>query len=98
MLWCALVLPDLALQIFTRGRSEAAPLAILGPRPQLRVVAANPAAMACGVEPGISRASALALVPQLHLQERAPALESAALAEIANWAGRFTSSISLDPP
>ncbi len=54
--------------------------------------------MACGVEPGISRASALALVPQLHLQERAPALESAALAEIANWAGRFTSSISLDPP
>ncbi|WP_398314042.1 Y-family DNA polymerase [Zoogloea sp.] len=98
MLWCALVLPDLALQIFTRGRSEAAPLAILGPRPQLRVVAADPAAMACGVEPGISRASALALVPQLHLQEQAPALESAALAEIATWAGRFTSSISLDPP
>lgn len=98
MLWCALVLPDLALQVFTRGRSDAGPLAILGPRPQLRVVAADPAAVACGVEPGISRASALALAPQLHLRERAPALESAALAEIATWAGRFTSSISLDPP
>ncbi|MBL8451933.1 MAG: DNA polymerase Y family protein [Zoogloea sp.] len=98
MLWCALVLPDLALQIFTRGRSEAAPLAILGPRPQLRVVAADPAAMACGVAPGINRASALALAPGLHLRERAPALESAALIDIATWAGRFTSSISLDPP
>ncbi|MDD2989763.1 MAG: DNA polymerase Y family protein [Zoogloea sp.] len=98
MLWCALVLPDLALQVFTRGRSEAAPLAILGPRPQLRVVAADSTAMACGVEPGMGRASALALAPGLHLRERAPALERAALIDIATWAGRFTSSISLDPP
>lgn len=54
--------------------------------------------MACGVAPGISRASALALAPGLHLQERTPALEDAALIDIATWAGRFTSSISLDPP
>ncbi len=98
MLWCALVLPDLALQVFTRGRSDTGPLAILGPRPQLRVLAANPAAMACGVAAGISRASALALAPQLNLRERAPALEDAALTEIATWAGRFTSTVSIDPP
>jgi protein ImuB len=98
MLWCALYLPDLALQVFTRGRSEAAPLAILSPRPQLRVVAADPAAMARGVEPGLRRASALALTPDLCLRERDPRLERAALTDIACWAGRFTPSISLDAP
>ena len=41
---------------------------------------------------------ALALLPELRLQPREPAREAEALAEIATWAGRFTSSISLDPP
>lgn len=98
MLWCALVLPDLALQVFTRGRDEGPPLAILGPLPQRRVVVADPAAMARGVAPGIRRASALALAPDLCLREREPALEGAALAEIADWAGAFTSTLSIDPP
>jgi protein ImuB len=98
MLWCALYLPDLALQVFTRGRSDATPLAILSTRPQLRVVAADPAAVARGVEPGLRRASALALVPDLCLRERDPRLEFAALTDIACWAGRFTPSISLDAP
>lgn len=98
MLWCALLLPDLALQVFTRGQHEPAPLAVLSPPPRIRVVAANPEAVACGVEPGLKRASALALIPELHLVERDPALESAALSSLAAWAGRFTPSISLDPP
>lgn len=98
MLWCALVLPDLALQVFTRGRDEGPPLAILGPLPQRRVVAADPAAMARGVAPGIRRASALALAPELCLRDREPELERTALAEIADWAGTFTSTLSIDPP
>ena len=59
MLWCALYLPDLALQVFTRGRSDSAPLAVLGPRPRQRVVGACPAAVACGVEPGLGRDEAM---------------------------------------
>lgn len=54
--------------------------------------------MARGVEPGLGRASALALVPELCLVDRDPQLEYAALVDIATWAGRFTPSISLAPP
>ena len=96
MLWCALYLPDLALQVFTRGRSDSTPLAVLGPRPRQRVVAACPAAVACGVEPGLGRAGALALAPGLLLVDRDLRLEHTALVEIASWAARFTPSISLD--
>ncbi len=54
--------------------------------------------MACGVEPGLGRASALAIAPELCLVDRAPSLEHAALIDIASWAGRFTPAVSLDPP
>lgn len=54
--------------------------------------------MARGVEPGLGRASALAIAPELRLVDRQPALEQAALVDIAIWAGRFTPTISLDPP
>ncbi|GLT21164.1 hypothetical protein GCM10007933_06160 [Zoogloea oryzae] len=98
MLWCALYLPDLPLQVFARGQAETGPLAVLSPRPRQRVLAATPAAQACGIEAGLKRASALALLPSLTLIDRDIARETAALAEIAGWAGRFTSSVSLDPP
>ena len=98
MLWCALYLPDLALQVFTRGRSDSPPLAILGPRPRQRVVAVDAAAMARGVAAGHSRAGALALAPDLCLIERDLRQELATLTDIASWAGCFTPSVSLDPP
>ena len=50
MLWCALHLPDLALQVFTRGDTDDTPLAVLGPRPRQRVAGACPAALAGGVQ------------------------------------------------
>lgn len=98
MLWCALYLPDLPLQVFARAQAEAGPLAVLSPHPRQRVLAANHAAQACGIESGQKRASALALVPSLRLLDRDTARETTALTEIASWAGRFTSSVSLDPP
>ncbi|RTL33288.1 MAG: DNA polymerase Y family protein, partial [Rhodocyclaceae bacterium] len=61
-------------------------------------MAADPAAMARGVEPGLGRASALAIAPALCLVDRQPILEHAELIDIATWAGRFTPAISLDPP
>lgn len=54
--------------------------------------------MARGVARGQRRASALALAPELGLRERNPRLEHSALIDIATWAGRFTSFVSLDPP
>lgn len=96
MLWLAILLPALPLQVFTRGVREAPPLAILSPRG--RVLAASAAASAAGIEAGQRAASALALLPELRLQPREPAREAEALAEIATWAGRFSPRISLSAP
>ncbi len=96
MLWLAILLPALPLQVFTRGVREAPPLAILSPRG--RVLAASAAASAAGIEAGQRAASALALLPELRLQPRDPAREAEALAEIATWAGRFSPRISLSAP
>jgi protein ImuB len=98
MLWFALILPDLPLQVFTRGVDDAGTLAVVEPLPRSCVVAATPAALARGVEPGRSVAGALAVAPELQLRDRDPPLEAATLAEFATWAGQFTPCVSLDPP
>ncbi|ATE59951.1 Y-family DNA polymerase [Thauera sinica] len=97
MLWLALLLPDLPLQVFARGGPDA-PLAITAGHPGPRVVAANAQARALGVRAGQRVAAALAVAPALHLQARAPALEAETLAEVACWAGVFSPRISLVPP
>ncbi|CAI07860.1 conserved hypothetical protein [Aromatoleum aromaticum EbN1] len=98
MLWFALILPDLPLQVFTRGVDDAGLLAVIEPQPRATIVAATTAARVRGVELRQGVAGALAVVPELVLRERDPALEAATLAELATWAGRFTSCVSLDPP
>jgi len=98
MLWFALILSELPLQVFTRGVDDAGELAVVEHQPGARVVAATPAALARGVEPGHSVAGALAVAPALQLRDRNPALEAATLAEFATWASQFTPNISIDPP
>jgi len=98
MLWLAIHLPVLALQVFTRGAQAPAPLAIIAPPPRATVLAATPDAEAAGVHCGQRGASALALLPELQLRTRDPDREAEALAEIAIWAGRFSPRISLSPP
>lgn len=98
MLWFALILPDLPLQVFTRGADDAGPLAVVAHHPRARVVAATPAALARGVESGRSVAGALAVAPELQLRDRDAALEDATLHEFAAWAGQFTPNVNLDPP
>lgn len=97
MLWLALLLPDLPLQIFTRGGIDL-PLAVTAGHPRPLVVAANARARGLGVEAGQGIAAALAIAPSLHLQARVPALEAETLAEVACWAGAFSPRISLVPP
>lgn len=60
-------------------------------------MAANAAARALGVHAGERLSAARALAPQLPLRERDAALETATLAELAAWAGRFTPAVSLAP-
>lgn len=98
MLWLAIHLPALPLQVFTRGLSAPSPIGIVAPPPRLTVLAATPSAEAAGIRSGQRSASALALLPELELKTRAPDREAEALAEIATWAGRFSPRVSLSPP
>lgn len=100
MVWIALFFERLSLQAIERGwidtgaegGAKADGMAIADP---LRVLAANDAAQAAGITPGLKRAAALALAPRLLLRERDAALEAAALAALAGWAQQFTPAVSL---
>ncbi|MBN9430675.1 MAG: DNA polymerase Y family protein [Burkholderiales bacterium] len=108
MVWIALFFERLSLQAIERGWVDASAdtaadspcgaaaggpaLAIADP---LRVLAANDPARAAGITPGLKRAAALALAPQLLLRERDAALETGALAALAGWAQQFTPAVSL---
>ncbi|MFT3758377.1 Y-family DNA polymerase [Thauera sp.] len=109
MSWLAIKLPELPLQVFTRGLAdEDRPLAVVGTSRRSggrrddgrrkRILAANAAARAQGVFTGQALSAAQAMSPTLQLQARQHAREAALLAEIACWAGRFTPRISLAPP
>ena len=97
MLWLALLLPELPLQVYTRSGIDA-PLAVVAGHPRPCVIATSPLARALGVEPGQGVAAALAVAPALQLQARTPALEAETLAEVACWAGAYSPRISLVPP
>ena len=62
------------------------------------MVAANAAAQAAGVTPGVTLAGALAVAPALQLVEHDPLIEATLLDEVATWAGCFTPSVAIDPP
>ncbi len=109
MLWLGLYLPRLALEAFERGApaSALAPgpgkdrgsgpgeLPALAICNRTHVLAANLPAQVRGVLPGISRAGALALAPELVLRTRDLPREHDALAGIAGWTLQFTPAVSL---
>jgi protein ImuB len=101
MLWLALRLPDLPLEVYARAQSlddAILPFAVTsgGSRPQ--IVVANGAARAAGVKRGQPVAGALALAPSIVLRERDEPAEAAALEAVATWAIGFTPTVSLAPP
>lgn len=59
------------------------------------VLDCNAAAFAQGVRPGMARAAAAALAPDLRFRERDPAAELDALEGLAAWAGRYTPDVAL---
>jgi protein ImuB len=98
MLWVALELPALPLQIAERAGASPLPLVISeggGQRPT--VACANEAARAAGIREGQAVAAARALAGELKVIAREAAREREALERFAAWAGQFTPMVSLEP-
>ena len=76
------------------------PLVIAGRDGRRRaVVAADRAAQALGVLPGLALAQAQARVPDLHIEPADPAADAAALARLALWAlRRYSPVVAIDLP
>jgi protein ImuB len=100
MLWIALHLPLLSLESFTDtltpelrepGKLSVGPVALIDAQ---RVLHANAAALALGVKPGLKRATALALAPQLTLGQADEARDAQALTSAAHVALAFTPSVA----
>jgi protein ImuB len=100
MLWIALYLPQLPLDLAYRRWPEAlhdslrqsVPLAVTQAR---RIGWANPCAQEAGVVPGMPESAALARLANIVLLPRDPALEAAATIEAALWTLHFTPLVSL---
>jgi protein ImuB len=93
MLWIALHLPLLSLESFNATLTpevRGGPVALMDAQ---RVLHANAAALALGVKPGLKRATALALAPQLTLGQADEARDSQALTSAAHVALAFTPSV-----
>ena len=96
MHWLALHLPLLSLEALAAtlpGAERDAPLGLVA---QHHITAANAAAAACGVRPGLKRATALALAPQLRLGQADAARDAAALLAVAHAALAFTPMVLPD--
>lgn len=98
MPWLALHLPLLSLEAFAATLPEAARVAPLAVLADHHISAANAAATAAGVRPGLKRATALALVADLRLGAADPARDATALQAVAHAALAFTPMVTLEAP
>lgn len=97
MLWVALELPALPLQIAERAGTWREPVVISeGPAQRPTVACANAAARRAGVREGQAVAAAKALAGGLKVRERDPRAETEALERLAAWAGQYTPMVSLE--
>ena len=102
MLWVALHFPRLSLESFAatlleRGADDAASAPAIALVDEHRIAAANAAAQAQGVKPGLKRATALALAPRIVLGQADPARDAEAMLPLAHAALAFTPQVSLQP-
>lgn len=98
MLWLALHLPALSLESWAATREPAAagrPLALLH---EHQVLHADAQALARGVRPGMKRATALALAPDLLLGAADARRDARALRAVADVALGFSPAVAWQPP
>lgn len=95
MLWIALTLPDLPLQLAQRAAPAGTEALVIAEGPSLRplVCCANSSALDQGVVPGLPLAAARALAGELKVLPRDRSAEAQALHNLACWAGQFTPNI-----
>jgi protein ImuB len=92
-LWFCVYLPSLPLEAC--GNADA-PLAVVEDRQGVsRVLQANEPAMAAGIAAGQTSNAALALLPEIVLEERSRLREQQALERLAAWLERFSSFVSI---
>ena len=97
MLWVALELPALPLQIAERaGVCPEALVISEGARQRPTVACANAAARKAGIREGQAVAAAKALAGELRVIERDPQAEREALQGLAAWAGQFTPMVAIE--
>ncbi|HEX2138553.1 MAG TPA: DNA polymerase Y family protein [Woeseiaceae bacterium] len=95
-LWLCLHFPLLPLEALHGSRAPCAVFEeVQGVR---RILLADEAAREAGIAPGLPINAALALSPELDLEERNPAREAQALRALAARTERYTSMVSLAPP
>ncbi len=96
MLWIALYLPELALQLALRGTTDDTPLVVIsGPDNRPVVHAASRNARIAGIRPGIPLAAAQAPAGRLRIAREDLDVEAGALAALAGWACQFTPCVVL---
>ena len=108
MLWLAVHLPLLSLEAFcatllpaaadpaqAATSASVAPVALVA---EHRISAVNAQAAACGIRPGIKRATALALAGDLVLGQADAARDARALLALAYAALAFTPAVTLEGP
>ena len=97
MLWVALELPALPLQIAERGGGSTDPLVISEGTTQRPLVCnANEAAREAGIRERLAVAAAKALAGNLRVIARELSAERETLERLAAWAAQFTPMVSLD--
>jgi protein ImuB len=98
MLWLALHLPFLPLEVYARAAPADRPLAVSRRGRVEEVLLCNRRAWSAGVRPGMPVGGALALAADLVVLPRREAAERDALERLAAWCFRFSSEVGLEPP
>ncbi|WKE66803.1 DNA polymerase Y family protein [Gallaecimonas kandeliae] len=96
MRWLYLHFPDLPLELASRGLPQEKPLATLDNRQQLQCL--NPAALAAGLDKGMSLAGALTLSPDLKALSVSPLQCHQGLQALADSCYDLAGPLSLVPP
>jgi protein ImuB len=92
-------LPRLPVErLARRGVGGRLFVVVSGERGRQTVVAADPAAEDAGIAPGMALADARAVLPGLRAAESEPEADARALDGLADWCGRYTPRVGLDPP
>ena len=97
MLWLCLRFPELPLEMLSRAIQNTAEQAWIIVEEQ-RVAFCNQAARSGGIGAGMSITTAYALGKSLRVIDRDHEREQATLAQLAQWAYRFTPTVSIKTP